>query len=258
MDPVVAFYSGGPDNRGGTLNQILAWPDTQLESVHDYIQWVFPTIQPSGVNPYAPLVTRDTIRAFEERSDLRERLRAALDRTLAFYGLRWDACAATPAPATDALRGRDGQGPGAPSAHAGPGRQGPKQSVEEPQEVRPPTRNWGRAEFPPRQAGNSARPHFRSQGRTLRSAPARLVLDRTLRIVFDTARFPERARNWLRPFNHNHLRLTRIMDSLSTLGLRDEARALQRCLVEDIYHGPGKGKISEETRDHWRDAVRPR
>ena len=47
-DPIVTFYSGGADDRGRTLEQILAWADDRLESVHDYIQWVFPTIAPSA------------------------------------------------------------------------------------------------------------------------------------------------------------------------------------------------------------------
>jgi hypothetical protein len=50
-------------------------------------------------------------------------------------------------------------------------------------------------------------------------------------IAMDEARFLERSRNWLRPGNHNHLRLTRIMQSLWILGLRAEAKALQRCLL---------------------------
>jgi hypothetical protein len=75
------------------------------------------------------------------------------------------------------------------------------------------------------------------------------------RIEIDESRFPARARVWLRPGNHNHLRLTRIMESLATLGLTAEARALQRCLLEDIYEGPVAGAISPRTADFWRRAV---
>ena len=39
------------------------------------------------------------------------------------------------------------------------------------------------------------------------------------RIEIDPARFETRRRVWLHPGNHNHLRLTRIMQSLSELGL---------------------------------------
>ena len=170
-DRAVRFYSGGTDDRERTLDRILAWPDEQLEMVHDYIQWLFPTIAPSGVNPSAPLVTAGTAAAFAANPELRERLRRSLERMLRFYGLR------------------------------------------------------------------------------------RAMKDDEVRIVIDAARFSERAAAWLRPRNHNHLRLTRIMQSLSALGLDVEARALQRCLLEDVGEGPGAGRITPDTREFWRRAV---
>jgi hypothetical protein len=166
-DPLVAFYSGTPDAAGRTLAGILAWDDARLEAVHDYIQWVFPAREPSGVNPLAPLVTDATVRAFTGDAALRAGLRQALDRMLVFYGLTW-------------------------------------------------------------------------------------IGDR---VAIDELRFPVRARVWLRPGNHNHLRLTRILKSLAALGLAAEARALQRCLLEDICAGPGDGSVSPRTVGFWRDAV---
>jgi hypothetical protein len=135
--------------------------------VHDYIQWVFPARQPSGVNPFAPLVAGATVAAFAADPSLRTRLREALDRMLRFYGLR------------------------------------------------------------------------RSAGR----------------IEIDPARFPDRARTWLHAGNHNHLRLTRMMESVATLGLPDDARALQRCLLDDVAGGAGAGRISPRTLEFWRRAV---
>src|SRR5262245_49456099 len=134
-DHVVAYYSGQPDSTGRRLDELLAWTDDHLEAVHDYIQWMFPTRQPSGVNPFAPLVTDATARAFAADASLRTRVRASLERMLAFYGLR---------------------------------------------------RNADRVEI-------------------------------------DPARFASRAANWLHAGNHNHLRLTRIIDSLAELGLREDA-----------------------------------
>lgn len=167
LDPIVSLYQGGADASGRTLAGVLAWDDGRLEAVHDYIQWVFPTRQPSGVNPSAPLVTDATVRAFERDAALRDRLRQALDRMLVFYGLRWN--------------------------------------------------------------GD--------------------------RVQIDESRFPARVRVWLRPGNHNHLRLTRIMESLSSLGLAGEARAFQRCLLEDICTGPGASSVSPRTVEYWRRAI---
>jgi hypothetical protein len=164
MMSIVAFFTGSRDAAGRTLDEILSWDDGRLEAVHDYIQWLFPTRQPSGVNPFAPLVTDDTIRAFERDATLRKRLRLAFDRMLAFYGLHWN-----------------GE-----------------------------------------------------------------------RVEIDERQFPLRSPVWLHQGNHNHLRLTRIMDSLATLGLHTEALALQRCLIKDVCAGPGAGKISRETIAFWR------
>jgi hypothetical protein len=170
-DRIVAFYSGDLDDSGRTLEQIWMWSDDELELVHDYIQWVFPTPQPSAVNPSAPLVTAETASAFQASDELREAVGHSLDRMLAFYGLR------------------------------------------------------------------------------------RSPLPASLRIEINPDRFPERAKYWLSPGNHNHLRLTRIMQSLSALGLMSEARALQRCLVDDIYEGPGRGRITDDSYEFWLSAV---
>jgi hypothetical protein len=173
-DRIVEFYSGGQDDRGRTLDGILGWSDDDLEAVHDYIQWVFPTPARSAVNPSAPLVTGAASAAFRQRAELRARLTAALDRMLAFYGLS-----------------RHGAGPADVS------------------------------------------------------------------IAPDPARFRARAPAWLHPGNHNHLRLTRIIQSLDALGLPAEARGLQRCLLEDVYDGPGSERVSRETYEFWVAAVRP-
>jgi Opioid growth factor receptor (OGFr) conserved region len=170
-DPIVAFYSGGRDDRHRTLDEILGWPDDRLEAVHDYIQWLFPDRRRSPVNPSAPVVTDSTTRAFAARADLRERLAASLDRMLAFYGL-------------------------------------------------------GRARNP----------------------------DGTVHIALDAASFPRQSSNWLRPGNHNHLRLTRIMQSLTLLGLAGEAKALQRCLLDDVAGGPGGNRITPDTIAFWQAA----
>jgi hypothetical protein len=162
-DAIVSFYSGGLDPSGRTLAGILAWDDQRLEAVHDYIQWLFPTRQPSAVNPFAPLVTDATVAAFDGDPALRGGLRQAFERMLVFYGL---------------TRSADG-------------------------------------------------------------------------VAIDPSRFPARSRVWLNPGNHNHLRLTRIMDSLATLGLREDAAALQRCLLDDIA-ATHAAMVTPRTVGFWR------
>jgi hypothetical protein len=57
--------------------------------VHDYIQWLFPLDEPSRFNADAPLLTPADRLAFRHET-LAANLRRALDRMLAFYGLRFD------------------------------------------------------------------------------------------------------------------------------------------------------------------------
>ncbi|MCX7031940.1 MAG: opioid growth factor receptor-related protein [Spirochaetes bacterium] len=66
--------------------------------------------------------------------------------------------------------------------------------------------------------------------------------------------FDAKSRNWLTRVNHNHLRITRILKSLSILGLKREAvewfAALQRvCVANAEVIGP-------TTYEYWRNAVR--
>ena len=44
-------------------------------------------------------------------------------------------------------------------------------------------------------------------------------------------------------------------NDIATLGLCDEAVALQRCLIEDVCGGPGKGRVSPRTIDFWSRAI---
>lgn len=50
------MVDGGMDAERRTLREYRAFTDEQMESAHDYIQWMFPTDQPSKFNPYAPLL----------------------------------------------------------------------------------------------------------------------------------------------------------------------------------------------------------
>jgi len=94
MHPLIAFYrDGARDDRGRTLAAILAWDDDQLEAVHDFIQWLFPLPERSGANPSAPVLDGETIGTFHATPAMRERLRGAFERTLRFYGLRWNGAA---------------------------------------------------------------------------------------------------------------------------------------------------------------------
>ena len=168
MDRIVSFFLGGRDSERRTLEEILGWSDEELEEVHDYIQWVFPTRRPSDFNPDAPVLTDATVKAFAQEPVLRARLVLVLRRMLRFYGF---------------------------------------QLLEE------------------------------GGGPVVKRGPS----------------WAER-RVWISPGDHNLLRITRILDSLSTLGLVEHARAFQGALLELEPLEEGRA-IGARTFRFWRDAV---
>ena len=72
--------------------------------------------------------------------------------------------------------------------------------------------------------------------------------------IVQSSSFGERAANWLTPGNHNFLRLTRIMKSLTLLGVAPRARELLDRL-EELYATHGR-VIGERTMSFWRQSVR--
>ena len=83
---LLRFYTGGTDDRGRTLDDILAWDNARLEAVHDYIQWLFPLPEPSAFNMSVPRLSAQDIAAFRDDPALQGRLLAAFRRMLEFYG----------------------------------------------------------------------------------------------------------------------------------------------------------------------------
>jgi hypothetical protein len=72
----------------------------------------------------------------------------------------------------------------------------------------------------------------------------------------DRARdFAAQGGGWLRPGDHNHLRLTRILASLRLLGLEDHSRALYQCLVAIARDHPHA--VSATTLGYWQRAAAP-
>jgi hypothetical protein len=64
--------------------------------------------------------------------------------------------------------------------------------------------------------------------------------------------FAAKSRDWLRPGDHNHLRLTRMLVSLRLLGMEGHSRALHDCLEAIARDRPGA--VSATTREYWRRA----
>lgn len=85
---LLAFYDGtGVDDRGRTIEEVLAFSFAAMETSHDYIQWLFPLDVPSRVTPHAPLVGPECQREFVRSPQRVATLRRAFARMLDFYGL---------------------------------------------------------------------------------------------------------------------------------------------------------------------------
>ena len=168
--PLVGFYRGdGRDHRGRLLSDIHAFDPHELESHHDYIQWLFPLPEPSGANAEAPLLSSEDIAAFASDESLRTALLQSFRMMMRFYGL-------------DLWEGR---------------------------------------------------PDIK---------------------VARGARFAERRQVWLTRGNHNFLRISRILRSLTLLGLGGHATALLKSL-EGLYVEEAS-TIGDTTMGYWRRAVK--
>ena len=91
MSEIVLFFKGQPNRSGLNLHDIHSFTRTQLEERHDFIQWLFPTKQPSAFNPDVPSLTQSDINCFSRYRPCRKRLIANLELMLQFYGFRFNA-----------------------------------------------------------------------------------------------------------------------------------------------------------------------
>ncbi|KAI9811754.1 MAG: hypothetical protein M1827_005299 [Pycnora praestabilis] len=194
-NPLIDFYSPsiqGTDFCGRSLNEILSWPNSRLESVHDYIQILFPLPEGSPINWQAPIIDKATFTVFWERKDLRDRLRLSFERILDFYGFE--------------------------------------------------VVQYG---------GNGKKPNTET---------ATSEKDSNIQVIPSDS-FPTKSRRWLTRFDHNHLRITRIIRSLRVLGLESEASAFFKTLTElpGVAGKDGRaGKVSATSVKFWtRAATRP-
>lgn len=84
---LVRFYIGqGPDSRGRMIGDIFLWDEAKLESVHDYIQWLFPLKEKSAYNASAPTLTEEDVVVLNTDRKARLNLLHSLALFITFYG----------------------------------------------------------------------------------------------------------------------------------------------------------------------------
>ena len=90
-NPAILFLLGEPNPSGLTVEKIMAMSPLELEDKHDWVQWAFPTWEPSRYNLSAPVLTRAELTIYLPVKDMRlniarmaEHYLDALSRTVAW------------------------------------------------------------------------------------------------------------------------------------------------------------------------------
>ena len=79
--PILAFLAGrGRDGSGRLLSEVLAFDDAAIEGVHDFIQWCFPSMEPSRAVPGAPVLAPGEAEAIRADPEARAGLARARAR----------------------------------------------------------------------------------------------------------------------------------------------------------------------------------
>jgi hypothetical protein len=78
--------------------------------------------------------------------------------------------------------------------------------------------------------------------------------DAKIIVVSRSADYLIRQREWVCLFDHNYLRITRMLKCLMAFGLEGEARSFYQCL-QQIYR-ENRDSIDSETFEYWTNAVK--
>jgi hypothetical protein len=86
---IVRFYKGMCGNNvANTLEEVWTWDHGKLEMDHDWVQWAFPSNEPSKMNSAAPTLTREESEVFLSDPELQKRVKKSFLVFLDFLGLK--------------------------------------------------------------------------------------------------------------------------------------------------------------------------
>jgi len=85
---IVKFYRGGKNGNGYSLEDMWAFNYNEMEHIHDYIQWMFPMVEPDYWNRDTPKLTDEDIKAFKRSKAIMGRVAESFYVILEFWGLR--------------------------------------------------------------------------------------------------------------------------------------------------------------------------
>jgi hypothetical protein len=241
---IIRFYDAdvqAKDAHGRTQETILAWPNNKLESSHNYIQMLFPVPEGSAFNWEAPIIDREVMDTFRARSDLRNHLRRSFERMLDFYGFKV---------ALESERKEEKKEPQS-EEETGNVAGGTEQSVIKTTKAKESTKDAAEVQ----DIADKGKPNI--EGSTPKSTFAPDAhSNSTASCGYYIVRAPHwhsSFRNWAVRFDHNHLRITRILRCLRVLGLQTECNAFFEAL-KNVYNDPAIN-ISDRTFMYWTRAV---
>lgn len=85
--PLIRFYQEqGTDHAGRMISEIHSFSFHQLDTCHDYIQWLFPLPAKSAFNPDAPILSEEDRIEFHHHPLVRENHRISWTRMLDYFG----------------------------------------------------------------------------------------------------------------------------------------------------------------------------
>ncbi|KAI8932615.1 hypothetical protein NX059_010114 [Plenodomus lindquistii] len=215
---IIRFYDQdvqAKDSHDRTLEELLSWNDTQLERSHNYIQMLFPLPEGSPYNWSAPVVTREVFDAFRSRSELRDRMRVSFERMLDFYGFT---VSRESAAVLDSQQGDSEKGAGA-------------------KDVATQSMSVASAD------STSTSPE---DDDTSGPSAANYTIVRG-------PKWRNHSTNWCVRFDHNHLRITRMLRCLRVMGLQTECDAFFKAL-QQVVTDPAI-PISDRSMMYWTHAV---
>jgi len=228
---VIRFYDHNlqaKDSRGRTQEDIVSWSDSKLESCHNYIQILFPLPEGSPFYFEAPVINREVFDAFRSRSELRSRLRRSYERMLEFYG--FTLCS---------------------MVKGGTRRQGDSEKDSDASTTDYTIDASVTSVIDNGTVSSCSNVKKDCPITTMASEPST-----PLPTGYSIVRGPKwrnNASRWCVRFDHNHLRITRILRCLRVLGLQNECDAFYRAL-QDVFDDPAI-HIGDRSMMYWTRAV---
>ncbi|KAF2816153.1 uncharacterized protein BDZ99DRAFT_458050 [Mytilinidion resinicola] len=236
-----------PDARGRTLNNIIEHGDNWFEQCHDYVQMLFPLPEGSPFNFAAPVITRAVFEAFRARPELRAELRRAWVRMMKFYGFD---VVQEAVKETKSKREADSEAEVEADAETGADSKVDSTSVEEAKDSKDDGQAQESKEPPDAVQSNETTTSEPVLNESVNEA-ASLAPQKPIKLVL-SSNYRKAFQNWVVRFDHNHLRITRVLRSLRVLGLQEECEAYFSMLVM-VYEE--YGRINERSLIYWKRAV---